>query len=61
MGKISSEQLRKVESVELFGHSRAPKIMKKCHILTIFPVLGKLTHTCLSGCHFKERAVGHRT
>ena len=48
MGKISLEQLRKVESVELFGHRRAPKIMKKCHILTIFPVLGKLTHMLLS-------------
>ena len=28
-GTISSEQLRKVESVEPFGHSGAPKIMKK--------------------------------
>ena len=45
-GIFSSEQLRKVESVKPFGHSRASKIMKKCHILTIFPVLGKLTHIC---------------
>ena len=43
-GKISSEQLSKVEEVEPFGHSGAPKKMKQCHTLTIFPVLGKLTH-----------------
>ena len=29
------------KKIKLFGHSRAPK---KCHILTIFPTLGKLTH-----------------
>ena len=44
MDKISSEQLRKVEKIKPFGHSRASKKIKKCHILAIFPVLGKSTH-----------------
>ena len=44
MGKIFSEQLRKVKQIKPFGHSRAPKNIRKGHILTIFPVLGKLTH-----------------
>ena len=52
---ISSEQMGKVESVEPFGHSGARKIMKKCHILTIFPVLGKLTHICTT-LHFLSKA-----
>ena len=39
---------------------QSSKNYEKMPILTIFPVLGKLTHTCLSGCHFKERAVGRR-
>ena len=38
-GKISSEQLRKIEKIKLLSHSRAKK-----NILTIFPVLGKLIH-----------------
>ena len=37
--KISSEQLRKIEKIKVSSHSRAKK-----NILTIFPVLGKLTH-----------------
>ena len=41
---ISSEQLRKLEKIQPFGHSKASKIKKKCHILLIFPVLGNLTH-----------------
>ena len=35
---------KKNEKIKLFGHSRAPKNIRKCHILTTFPVLGKLTH-----------------
>ena len=34
----------KLEKVQPFGHSKASKIKKKCHILLIFPVLGNLTH-----------------
>ena len=42
--KISSEQLRKVEKIKPFGHSRASKNRKKCYILIIFLVLGNLTN-----------------
>ena len=41
---INNWQLKKRGYLIRFGHSGAPKIFKKCHILTIFPVLGKLTH-----------------
>ena len=43
-GKISSEQLRKVESVELFGHSEVQKNMFFRQSLLILPVLQKMTH-----------------
>ena len=49
MGKMSSKQMRKVEQIKPFGRSRAPIKMKICHILTIFPILGKLTHIGLAG------------
>ena len=45
MGKMPSEQLRKVEKSNRLVTAELKKI-KKCHILTIFPVLGKLTHMC---------------
>ena len=44
MDKISSEQLRKVEKIKPFGHSRASKKIKKGHETGVFPVLQKLTH-----------------
>ena len=42
--KNSSEQLRKLEKIKPFGHSKAPKKKKLGQILLIFPVLGKTTH-----------------
>ena len=42
--KNSSEQLRKLEKIKPFGHSKAPKKKKIGQILLIFPVLGKTTH-----------------
>ena len=45
--KISSEQLRKVEKKSNRLVTAKLKKIKKCHILTIFPVLGKLTHMWL--------------
>ena len=44
--KNSSEQLRKLEKIKPFGHSKAPKKKKLGQILLIFPVLGKTTHMC---------------
>ena len=44
--KNSSEQLRKLEKIKPFGHSKAPKKKKLGQILLIFPVLGKTTHIC---------------
>ena len=41
---MSSEQLRKVEKVEPFGHGEAPKNIFLGQSLLIFPVLQKLTH-----------------
>ena len=43
MGKMLSEQLRKVEQSNRLVTAELQR-NKKCHILTIFPVLGKLTH-----------------
>ena len=47
--KISSEQLRKVEKIKPFSHSRASKKnIKKGHKTSIFLVLGNLTHIYFS-------------
>ena len=47
--KNSSEQLRKLEKIKPFGHSKAPKKKKLGQILLIFPVLGKTTHMWVQG------------
>ena len=46
--KISSEQLRKVEKIKPFSHSRASKKIKKGHETGVFPVLQKLTQMRVS-------------
>ena len=48
--KNSSEQLRKLEKIKPFGHSKAPKKKKLGQILLIFPILGKTTHMWFVVC-----------
>ena len=42
VNKISSEQLRKLEKIKPFSHSKTSKIKELGHYLLIFPVLGKV-------------------
>ena len=49
----ASEQLRKFEKVEPFGHSQAQKIIFFRQSLLIFPILQKLTHMHSNAYRFK--------